>query len=85
MNNDFLDTWKSGNYKKEIFEPPQILPGPLNLKKVPLLTIEFYAQWYSGMIPALGAGGPGFKSRLSQFFLSVFCPEKCSLKKKIYI
>ena len=23
------------------------------------------AQWSRGMIPALGAGGPGFKSRLS--------------------
>ena len=23
------------------------------------------AQWSSGMIPASGAGGPGFKSRLS--------------------
>ena len=30
------------------------------------------AQWSSGMIPASGAGGPGFKSRLSpkQFFSS---------------
>ena len=25
------------------------------------------AQWSSGMIPASGAGGPGFKSRLSPF------------------
>ena len=26
------------------------------------------AQWSSGMIPASGAGGPGFKSRLSPHF-----------------
>ena len=29
------------------------------------------AQWSSGMIPASGAGGPGFKSRLSPRILFI--------------
>ena len=33
------------------------------------------AQWSSGMIPASGAGGPGFKSRLSPKFLLAFLLE----------
>ena len=29
------------------------------------IQVQALAQWSSGMIPASGAGGPGFKSRLS--------------------
>ena len=41
-------------------------------EKQVLLSYTSAAQWSSGMIPASGAGGPGFKSRLSPIFLLSF-------------
>ena len=38
------------------------------------------AQWSRGMIPALGAGGPGFKSRLSPSLLCVWVASKTKAK-----
>ena len=48
------------------------------------------AQWSRGMIPASGAGGPGFKSRLSPFsptnlFISEIMKEKRSIFKTFYL
>lgn len=37
-----------------------------------LLPLTTRAQWSRGMIPALGAGGPGFKSRLSPTIFARF-------------
>ena len=33
------------------------------------IQVQALAQWSSGMIPASGAGGPGFKSRLSPLLI----------------
>ncbi len=38
------------------------------------------AQWSRGMIPALGAGGPGFKSRLSPHFFIFHIVGRSQLK-----
>ena len=40
------------------------------VEKASLSSCTSAAQWSSGMIPASGAGGPGFKSRLSSIFFA---------------
>ena len=40
-----------------------------HLSTIELNLASTVAQWSRGMIPALGAGGPGFKSRLSPCIL----------------
>ena len=40
------------------------------------------AQWSRGMIPALGAGGPGFKSRLSPQYFFLGHLKECGEKRK---
>ena len=42
------------------------------------------AQWSSGMIPASGAGGPGFKSRLSPRIL-VIEPNPLNLGSDLWV
>ena len=42
------------------------------------------AQWSSGMIPASGAGGPGFKSRLSPRVLQMLFKSMQKKKPKSF-
>ena len=48
-------------------------------------SVRFYlsvAKWSRGMIPALGAGGPGFKSRFGPYILNL---SYYNSKLKIYM
>ena len=43
------------------------------------------AQWSRGMIPALGAGGPGFKSRLSPYIVLNLKYKNIQVSVRVYI
>ena len=47
-----------------------------------VLLILSKAKWSRGMIPALGAGGPGFKSRFGPQFFMHFVNQAVSKQKR---
>ena len=77
-----LEWWRVSGSGSVLYWSDSLL-SPVTLSSGPLVTFSIHihtvynvsqalAQWSSGMIPASGAGGPGFKSRLS--------PQLCFLR-----